>query len=99
MRRARRIPACRGLVVAFSGANAAQLALLRPGASPGVYVAEMPADAQLTRNYDECLGRIAARLVLSVRIVDSQVAAVLEKLNAPTRRDAATRARALGLCR
>jgi DNA-binding NarL/FixJ family response regulator len=40
---------------------------------------------------------IAARLVLSVRTVDSHVAAVLDKLNARTRRDAATRARLLGL--
>lgn len=40
---------------------------------------------------------IAARLVLSVRTVDSHVAAVLAKLNAPTRRDAAASARALGL--
>jgi DNA-binding CsgD family transcriptional regulator/tetratricopeptide (TPR) repeat protein len=40
---------------------------------------------------------IAARLVLSVRTVDSHVAAVLDKLDARTRRDAADRARALGL--
>jgi DNA-binding CsgD family transcriptional regulator len=40
---------------------------------------------------------IAARLVLSVRTVDSHVAAVLDKLDARTRRDAAVRARALGL--
>ena len=40
---------------------------------------------------------IAARLVLSVRTVDSHVAAVLDKLNAHTRRDAARRAQALGL--
>ena len=40
---------------------------------------------------------IAARLVLSVRTVDSHVAAVLDKLNTRTRRDAARRAQALGL--
>jgi DNA-binding CsgD family transcriptional regulator/tetratricopeptide (TPR) repeat protein/energy-coupling factor transporter ATP-binding protein EcfA2 len=40
---------------------------------------------------------IAARLVLSVRTVDTHVGAVLDKLNARTRRDAAKRARALGL--
>ena len=40
---------------------------------------------------------IAARLVVSVRTVDSHVAAVLDKLGAPTRRAAAARARALGL--
>ena len=40
---------------------------------------------------------IAARLVVSVRTVDSHVAAVLDKLGAPTRRAAAARAKALGL--
>ncbi len=40
---------------------------------------------------------IAARLVLSVRTLDSHVAAVLDKLKARTRREAASRARALGL--
>ncbi|MEV1021268.1 AAA family ATPase [Streptomyces sp. NPDC050264] len=40
---------------------------------------------------------IADRLVLSVRTVDNHVRAVLEKLDAPTRRRAAARARALGL--
>ncbi|TCO28341.1 putative ATPase [Kribbella steppae] len=40
---------------------------------------------------------IAARLVLSVRTVDTHVAAILDKLDAKTRRDAATRAKALGL--
>jgi DNA-binding CsgD family transcriptional regulator/tetratricopeptide (TPR) repeat protein len=40
---------------------------------------------------------IAARLVLSVRTVDTHVAAVLAKLDARTRRDAADRARDLGL--
>ncbi len=40
---------------------------------------------------------IAARLVLSVRTVDTHVAAILSKLDAKTRRDAATRAKALGL--
>jgi len=40
---------------------------------------------------------IAARLVLSVRTVDTHVAAVLDKLDAKTRRDAAARAKALGL--
>ena len=39
---------------------------------------------------------IAARLVLSVRTVDTHVAAILNKLDARTRRDAAARARALG---
>jgi DNA-binding CsgD family transcriptional regulator/tetratricopeptide (TPR) repeat protein/energy-coupling factor transporter ATP-binding protein EcfA2 len=42
---------------------------------------------------------IAARLVLSVRTVDTHVAAVLDKLGARTRRDAATRAKELGLVR
>ncbi|WP_338693201.1 LuxR C-terminal-related transcriptional regulator [Streptomyces sp. Q6] len=40
---------------------------------------------------------IADRLVLSVRTVDNHVRAVLEKLDAPTRRRAAERARDLGL--
>lgn len=40
---------------------------------------------------------IAARLVLSVRTVDTHVAAILDKLDAKTRRDAATRAKELGL--
>jgi DNA-binding CsgD family transcriptional regulator/tetratricopeptide (TPR) repeat protein len=40
---------------------------------------------------------IAARLVLSVRTVDTHVAAILDKLDAKTRRDAAARAKALGL--
>jgi DNA-binding NarL/FixJ family response regulator/tetratricopeptide (TPR) repeat protein/energy-coupling factor transporter ATP-binding protein EcfA2 len=40
---------------------------------------------------------IAARLVLSVRTVDTHVAAILTKLDAKTRRDAAARAKALGL--
>jgi DNA-binding CsgD family transcriptional regulator/tetratricopeptide (TPR) repeat protein len=40
---------------------------------------------------------IATRLVLSVRTVDSHVAAILDKLDAPTRREAAARARSLGL--
>jgi DNA-binding CsgD family transcriptional regulator len=40
---------------------------------------------------------IAARLVLSVRTVDSHVAAVLDKLDARTRRDAADLARAMGI--
>jgi DNA-binding NarL/FixJ family response regulator len=40
---------------------------------------------------------IAAHLVLSVRTVDSHVAAALEKLGTRTRRDAATRAAELGL--
>ncbi|WP_419997961.1 ATP-binding protein [Streptomyces boninensis] len=40
---------------------------------------------------------IAARLVLSVRTVDHHVAAVLEKLGAPTRRDVLARAADLGL--
>jgi DNA-binding CsgD family transcriptional regulator/tetratricopeptide (TPR) repeat protein len=40
---------------------------------------------------------IAARLVLSVRTVDSHVAAILTKLDARTRRDAVARATALGL--
>lgn len=41
--------------------------------------------------------QIAARLVLSVRTVDTHVAAILTKLDAPTRRDAARRATTLGL--
>jgi DNA-binding CsgD family transcriptional regulator len=40
---------------------------------------------------------IAARLVLSVRTVDTHVGAILTKLDAKTRRDAAARAKALGL--
>jgi len=40
---------------------------------------------------------IADRLVLSVRTVDTHVAAILAKLDAPTRRDAARRAAELGL--
>ena len=40
---------------------------------------------------------IAARLVLSVRTVDSHVAAILGKLEASTRREAAHRAATLGL--
>jgi DNA-binding CsgD family transcriptional regulator/tetratricopeptide (TPR) repeat protein/energy-coupling factor transporter ATP-binding protein EcfA2 len=40
---------------------------------------------------------IATRLTLSVRTVDTHVAAILQKLDARTRRDAATRAAALGL--
>jgi DNA-binding CsgD family transcriptional regulator len=40
---------------------------------------------------------IAARLVLSVRTVDTHVAAILNKFEARTRRDAAARAKALGL--
>jgi DNA-binding CsgD family transcriptional regulator len=40
---------------------------------------------------------IASRLVLSVRTVDSHVAAVLDKLGTPTRREAAVKVRALEL--
>jgi DNA-binding NarL/FixJ family response regulator len=40
---------------------------------------------------------IADHLVLSVRTVDSHVAAVLEKLGARTRRDAVARAADLGV--
>jgi DNA-binding CsgD family transcriptional regulator len=40
---------------------------------------------------------IAGQLVLSVRTVDSHVAAILAKLNASTRRDATTQLKALGL--
>jgi DNA-binding NarL/FixJ family response regulator len=40
---------------------------------------------------------IAARLILSVRTVDTHVGAILTKLDAKTRREAATRARAVGL--
>jgi DNA-binding CsgD family transcriptional regulator/tetratricopeptide (TPR) repeat protein len=40
---------------------------------------------------------IAARLVLSVRTVDTHVGAILTKLDAKTRREAATRAREVGL--
>jgi len=40
---------------------------------------------------------IAAQLVLSVRTVDTHVAAILDKLGAPTRRDATRRAAELGL--
>ena len=40
---------------------------------------------------------IAARLVLSVRTVDTHVAAILDKLNARTRRDAANQLKALEL--
>ncbi|MCI3242769.1 helix-turn-helix transcriptional regulator [Streptomyces sp. 7R016] len=42
---------------------------------------------------------IAARLVVSVRTVDNHVRAVLDKLDAPTRRHAAARAEELGLLR
>src|SRR5262249_40147840 len=64
--------------------------------------------AGLTERQSEVLGlladgltnpEIAARLVLSVRTVDTHVAAILNKLGVPTRRDAAARARALGLLR
>lgn len=40
---------------------------------------------------------IAGRLVLSVRTVDNHVRAILEKLDAPTRRRAAQRAAEIGL--
>jgi DNA-binding NarL/FixJ family response regulator len=40
---------------------------------------------------------IAARLVVSVRTVDTHVGAILNKLGAKTRRDAAARAKAMGL--
>jgi DNA-binding CsgD family transcriptional regulator/tetratricopeptide (TPR) repeat protein len=40
---------------------------------------------------------IAARLVLSVRTVDTHVGAILNKLDAKTRRDAVARAKSLGL--
>lgn len=40
---------------------------------------------------------IAGRLVVSVRTVDNHVRAVLEKLDAPTRRHVAVRAAELGL--
>jgi DNA-binding NarL/FixJ family response regulator len=40
---------------------------------------------------------IAARLVLSVRTVDTHVAAVMEKLAARTRHDAVARAQILGV--
>ena len=54
---------------------------------------------EVVRMLDEGLtnAQIAARLVVSVRTVDTHVAAVLDKLNARTRRDAAARARALGV--
>ncbi|MFJ1970144.1 ATP-binding protein [Streptomyces sp. NPDC087903] len=42
-------------------------------------------------------GEIAGRLVVSVRTVDNHVRAVLEKLDAPTRRHVAVRATELGL--
>ena len=41
--------------------------------------------------------QIASELVISVRTVDSHVAAVLDKLGAATRRDAAARAAELGV--
>jgi DNA-binding NarL/FixJ family response regulator len=44
-------------------------------------------------------GEIAGKPFISVKTVDHQVSAVLAKLNAPTRRAAATQAAKLGLVR
>ncbi|MDN3025811.1 LuxR family transcriptional regulator [Streptomyces sp. S.PB5] len=57
--------------------------------------------AQVMRLLAEGLtnAEIAARLVVSVRTVDNHVRAILDKLDAPTRRHAADRATRLGLLR
>jgi DNA-binding CsgD family transcriptional regulator/tetratricopeptide (TPR) repeat protein/energy-coupling factor transporter ATP-binding protein EcfA2 len=81
-----------------------ELGIQRPRRGPALSTRDNPAG--LTGRQNEVLAllvsgltnaEIAARLVLSVRTVDTHVAAILEKLGASSRRDAAAKARARGL--